>query len=130
MLRRRKGATLGLVAICVLVIIVIGVGVYFLTKILSGGRETANATDAGTLNVSKNAIKTPTVSAAGTDFDKLGGDPGAPPTDQINLLTYNRCVAQAMMVAWNASTQGGNGQAKKDEGDVVDAEFTEVKDKK
>jgi hypothetical protein len=53
--RRRKGATLGLVASCVLVIIVLGMGVFFLAKLFGGGREVANATDAGTLSIAKNA---------------------------------------------------------------------------
>jgi hypothetical protein len=41
----------------VLVVIVIGVGFFFLSKIIGGGREVANATDAGALNVAKQAIR-------------------------------------------------------------------------
>ena len=61
--RRRKGATLGLVAVSLLVIIVIGVGCYFLIKLCGGGREVGNSTDAGTLNVAKYALRSTLASA-------------------------------------------------------------------
>lgn len=50
-LHRKKGATLGLVAVCVFVVIVLGVGFFILSKIIGGEREVANATDAGVLTV-------------------------------------------------------------------------------
>ena len=49
--RRQRGATLGLAAACVLVVIVIGVGFFFLSKIIGGGREVANATEIGRAHV-------------------------------------------------------------------------------
>jgi len=109
--RRRQGATLGLVAVCVLVIIVIGIGCYFLAKIFGGGREVANATDAGALNVAKNAmnktnplisVSLPGPSGEFGDFVALADPPGS---NSINLLTYNRCVAQALLVAMNAQQE-------------------------
>ncbi|CAN5623517.1 hypothetical protein BH10CYA1_BH10CYA1_42680 [soil metagenome] len=110
--RRRQGATLGLVAVCVLVIIVIGIGCFFLAKIFGGGREVANATDAGALNIAKNAmnktnplisVSLPGASGEYADFVALA-DP--PSSNTINLLTYNRCVAQALIVAMNAQQEG------------------------
>lgn len=110
--RRRQGATLGLVAVCVLVIIVIGIGCYFLAKIFGGGREVANATDAGALNIAKNAmnktnplisVSLPGASGEYGDFVALADPPGS---NTINLLTYNRCVAQALLVAMNAQQEG------------------------
>ena len=102
-LRRRKGATLGLVAVCVMVIVVIGIGVYFLAKILGGGREVANATDAGALNVAKKSVLLSTPAPPEfKEFEYPG--PGA----GITLLTYNRCVAKVMIVAMNAKTIGGS----------------------
>jgi len=101
--RRRKGATLGLVAVCVMVIIVVGVGVYFLVKILGGGREIANATDAGALHVAKTAMlvsaKAPPVFRE-FEYPAVG--------DGITLLTYNRCVAKVMIIAMNAQQIGGS----------------------
>lgn len=100
--RRRKGATLGLVAVCVMVIVVVGIGVYFLAKILGGGREVANATDAGALHVAKTAMA---ISVTPPPTFKEFGYPT--PNDGITLLTYNRCVAKVMIVAMNAQNVGG-----------------------
>ncbi|MBS1989595.1 MAG: hypothetical protein JSS83_03705 [Cyanobacteria bacterium SZAS LIN-3] len=106
--RRQGGATLGLVAACVLLVIVIGVGFYFLSKIIGGGREVANATDAGALNVAKQALKRGTVpiasiAGASAEFGALTDPPGSP---DVTLISYNRIVAQAMMVARNAEIEG------------------------
>ncbi len=103
-LRRRNGQTLGLVAIVVFVIIVIGTAVFFLSKIMGGGRELANATDSGSLNIAKQAIRNPgktpfsfTNANIGTNFAGLVDDNG-----NLDLLVYNRLVAQATIVALNA----------------------------
>ncbi len=119
--RRRQGATLGLVAVCVLVIIVVGIGCFFLAKIFGGGREVANATDAGALNIAKNAMKKNdplsrvSVALPGpgnkyADFVALADPPNS---NEINLITYNRCVAQGLLVAMNAQAEG-TPQAKTD----------------
>ena len=99
-LRRRTGAVLGLVASCVLVVIVIGIGLFCLTRMMGGGREVAHATDSGILNIAKQALDTPSIPAAGTDFVACG----TPVNSQsISLYSYNKCVGQAMLVALNAS---------------------------
>ncbi|MDR3612524.1 MAG: hypothetical protein P4L53_03105 [Candidatus Obscuribacterales bacterium] len=102
-LRRRSGAVLGLVAACVIVIVILGIGLYFLTKMFGGGREVAHATDSGILNVAKQELDSPNVSSVGTDFEYCG----LPMTSKvISLYTYNRCVGQAMLVALNAAASG------------------------
>lgn len=104
-IRRRRGATLGLVAVIVLVIVVIGVAVYFLAKMLGGGREIANATDSGTLNVAKHIIRDSRVPTPASFLDceyPMG-------CGYINLLTYNRCVAKAIMIGSNAANMTGPG---------------------
>lgn len=113
---RRKGATLGLVAICVLVVVVIGTAVFFLIKILGGGREIANATDAGALNVAKHIIRDARVSTP-TAFQDCEYPLGC---GYINLLTYNRCVAKAIMIAGNAANMTGPGTYKANATDVLD----------
>ncbi|CAN5680856.1 hypothetical protein BH10CYA1_BH10CYA1_64290 [soil metagenome] len=114
--RRRKGATLGLVAVCVLVLVVIGTAVYFLVKILGGGREIANATDAGALNVAKHIIRDARVDTL-TPFQDCEYPLGC---NYINLLTYNRCVAKAIMIAGNAANMTGPGDYKAHANEVVD----------
>jgi len=113
---RRKGATLGLVAICVLVVIVIGTAVFFLIKMLGGGREIANATDAGALNVAKHIIRDARVNTP-TQFQDCEYPLGC---GYINLLTYNRCVAKAIMIAGNAANMTGPGTYKANANAMID----------
>lgn len=106
-LKRRKGATLGLVAIIVLVLLIIGVGFFVLTKMLGGGRELANSVDAGTLNVAKQALLQP--SKAARDFpnpDVANNFELLSPDGKFRLENYNRLVVQAMIVALNAKDEG------------------------
>lgn len=121
-LRRRRGATLGLVAVIVLFIAILGIGFFFLSKIMGGGREVANATDAGAMNVAKRSLMEPTVNAPANDeFDGLGVDTatGIPNnTGTINLLAYNRAAGRALLVALNARAIGP--ASSKLAGDVID----------
>ena len=121
-LRRRRGATLGLVAVIVLFIAILGIGFFFLSKIMGGGREVANATDAGAMNVAKRALMEPTVNATANDeFDGLGVDTatGIPNnTGAINLLAYNRAAGRALLVALNARAIGP--ASSRLAGDVID----------
>lgn len=110
---RRRGATLGLVAVCVLVIIVLGVGFFILSQILGGGREIANATDAGVLTVARHALSSdvsvPIPADGGNKFysDFLGFDGNnsnnpAAASGRVDMLGINRVIAQAVIVALNA----------------------------
>lgn len=127
-LNRRRGATLGLVAFAVLVIIVLGVGFFILSQILGGGREVANATDAGVLNVARKALSPTLIKASlgtsainngtdsvnnptadflgvGTDNDgnantSTGSNDGS--CNNISMLSLNRIIAQSVIVACNA----------------------------
>ncbi len=108
--RRRRGATLGLVVVALLIIIIIGVGAFFLMKIMGGGREVANASDAGVLNVAKNVLVKIGVQAP-AEFSACAEPVGG----VITLATYNRCVAQTLLVALNAEkedTDAGRTNAK------------------
>ncbi|GEM_PF-2200078 len=115
--RSRRGASLALIITTALVLILIGVAVFFLIQIFGGGSEVHNAVDAGTLNIAKQAIQVPSVpvptdKAIQVAFQGLSD----PQTGGINLLTYNRLVGQAMLVALNAQADGSEtaiGNAKK-----------------
>lgn len=107
-IRRRRGATLGLVAILVLLILLAGIGFFFFVKVLGGGRELANATDSGIVNVAKHALRDPSKDAlsfsnpdVGTNFAVYGESP-----HNLNLLNYNRLVMHAAIVAFNARAEG------------------------
>ncbi len=107
LMRRRHGATLAFVSVICLVIIVIGVGFFFLMKMMGGGRELAGSVDAGTTNVAKQALLLPSKKATAfsnpdvaNNFELLG-DNGS-----FNLANYNRLIAQSMIVALNAKEEG------------------------
>ena len=104
---------MALVAACILIICLIAAAFYFITKIVGGGRELQHATDSGTLNVAKQAILSPSTGLNNNDFGlALQGATQAPAGSNINmgqgvnLLTYNRLVGQALLVAMNASAEG------------------------
>ena len=112
---RKRGATLSLVAVVVLVIIMIGCCAYFLARIVGGARELQNAVDAGNLNVAKQALRSPDLKifASSGALDLSGPQLAAaqenfrpnvdPMTGEIDLLTFNKCVGQAMLVSMNAA---------------------------
>ncbi|CAM6001764.1 unnamed protein product [Sphagnum balticum] len=88
----------------------LGLGVFFLVKILGGARELQHAVDSGNLNVAKQALRSPTINIndvnsvaqvnfAGTVDTTNGG---------IDLIVYNRLVAQATLVAINAASDNAN----------------------
>jgi hypothetical protein len=103
--RRQRGATLGLVAACVFLVIIVGVGFFFLSKIIGGGREVANATDAGALNVAKHAIRRGAVPLSKHGLLDEFGELTEPKNSNVDLVTYNRLVAQALIVGRNAEVE-------------------------
>lgn len=99
-----------LIIACAVVVIMIAVGLFFITKIMGGQRELQAATSAGGLNIAKNAIVRPSVKLQpGVEADNFGllGDPNE--KGEVNLVTFNRLVAQSMIVALNAATDAGPG---------------------
>lgn len=119
-LRRAHGATLALVVAAAFIIIMLGVGLFFLARIAGGERELQHATDSGTLNVAKQVIVRPNVQLTDnekTNFrlltDKVDG------ADVVNLKVYNRLVGQAMLVALNAQADPSQ-QGKDNAADLFD----------
>jgi hypothetical protein len=113
MKRNETGGTLALVAVCAIVIVIIGVAFFFLSKIWGGGNELRHATDSGNLNVAKTAIRRPTIDAATltgiqkNNFSLLGDESQPPiPGRPINLLSYNRAVGHTLLVTLNANDEG------------------------
>jgi|GEM_PF-6307138 len=102
------------IAVIVLVIVLLGIGFFLLTKLIGGGRELANATDAGSVNLAKNALTNPSKSALSFDnpdiasnFAVILGNP-----DDINLLNYNQLVAHSAIVALLAREENTADAAK------------------
>jgi len=115
--RRNRGATLGLVAACVLALIVMGFFIFFLVNIFGGGKQVANATDAGTVAAAKNLeavtvdlstlsfIGSNPVELSGLGIDETTGNPN-PTTTLYNIYAYNRAVGAAILVCANAQSEG------------------------
>lgn len=124
--KRRRGATLGLVAVVTIVLVVLGLGIFFLIKILGGQRELQNAVDSGVLNVAKQSLRTPTVNLFGASgpYDLSGqaldiarqnfSELRDPTTGEVSLIVYNRLVGQAMLVAMNAASDNLPGKPSPD----------------
>ena len=115
----QQGSTLSLVIACTFVVIFLGIGFICMGLIVGGHRETQQATDSGSLNVSKNAILSPALPAMALTSDiglAMTANLTAPPNANgssypsnmgtgVNLLNFNRLVAQAMLVALNADAE-------------------------
>lgn len=111
MKRRNSGATLAFVAGSIIFIVIVALAFYFLSQLLGGGRELQAATNSGTLNVAKQSSIHPEVSVPNgnqTTADMKEILLGVLPTDKVNLLSFNRMVGAAMLVAMNAEADGNN----------------------
>lgn len=98
--RTNRGASLAFVAAVSVIIVVVGLAIFFLMQLFGGFRELQNATDAGNLNVAKQALKTPNfVPVSNYQLDFAGLVDGI---NGMDLQAYNRCVGQAFLVAMNA----------------------------
>lgn len=106
--RQQTGATLALVVASIFIIIVVGVGLFFLSQQLGGGREAQHATDAGNLNVAKLALRSPEVPLTKAEIDMFGTD-WMKPYKNVNLENYDRLVGIAMLMALNAQSEGTPG---------------------
>lgn len=128
--RAQEGSTLSLVIVCAIIIAMVGIGFIFLSNLFGGNMEGGHATDSGCLNVASKALLAPglpsTALTSGVNADvglamvanliplsnsggsnypqNMGLGTGAP--GDVNLLTYNRFVATAMLVALNADAEG------------------------
>lgn len=106
--RSSVGGTLGIIAVCALVILIVGFAFYYLVKLIGGGEELSNATDSGTLNLAKMAIRNPNVDATTLPDPEVAANfafLGDTPDNKLNLLVYNRLVMHAYMVAHNAKDE-------------------------
>lgn len=98
----RRHGMLSMVVLCVFIVILFGVAFFILAKIIGGQGEVRNATDAGILNVAKKAINKISV-----PIDPQQDIAQAIyPDKQVNLLNYNKLVAQSLLVSLNAQKLG------------------------
>ena len=120
---RVKGATLGLVAVLVLILILLGSAFFYITQFIGGDRQVVNATDAGALSAARAilAVAVPQ-DVVFTEFQGLGVNippdknngklaPGAPDpiNGKYNVLAYNRAAGVAALVAMNALEEARDG---------------------
>lgn len=119
--RHQTGGTLALVVASIFIIIIVGVGLFFLAQQLGGGREAQHATDAGNLNVAKQALRTPDIQVTQQERDIFGSD-WMKPFNTVNLENYNRAVGITMLIALNAQADPGpNGLATQHAKAALDA---------
>lgn len=108
-MRTAKGGALSILVIGTVCLILVGVGFFFLMKLIGGQRELQNAADAGVLSIAKSGVETPTVALTGTGSQRspFEGLMDAK-TGGLNLQTYNRAVGQAFLVALNAEAENSD----------------------
>jgi len=120
-LKRKRGATLGLVIATTFLLSIVGIAIVFFCLLLGGARELQNATDSGNLNVAKQSLRYPSLNVFGNGNLDLSGprlqevqtnfSQDKDVNGQLDLLTFNRCVGQVMLVAMNASVDNGPNNA-------------------
>ncbi len=128
-LRKSSGAALGMIAASLFIIFSIGAFLYFTGSLIGGNHELNRASDAGILSVAKQALVQPAVALNDPkllaynaclingsvqpypnivpipfkDFTYGGiSDQNVNGYAAIDVLTYNRCAAQAVIVAFQA----------------------------
>lgn len=106
--RQQRGGSITLIVAVTVIIVLVGVGLFFIIQAMGGFRELQNATDSGNLNLARQAIKRPSIAFSPTNPVDQGlrslGDPDV--GGEINLLTYNRLIGQALLAALNAQAEG------------------------
>jgi hypothetical protein len=120
--KRSQYGGLPLSAICAIVVAIIGVAVFLYMMILGGGKEFANASDAGALNVAKVALRAPflklnevaDVQVGGKTYSAAKlfrglGDGAA--KDEINLRNINGIWRHALVAGLNYSAMANQAAA-------------------
>ncbi len=103
--RRSSGTVLAFIAVSLIILIILGIGLYFTITQLGGRREVTNATDAGSLQVGRDAltISVPMTAAERLRLQGLGDSRNG---DQIDLLSFNKLVGMALLIQMNAAADG------------------------
>lgn len=104
--RQKSGQCTVLVCGCLILIVVLGLGLFSIFKFFGGAKESQNAADSGALNVAREVAKNVGVSLAAGIEQKNFSPLVDQDTGKINLLCYNRLVGQVLMVALNAQEEG------------------------
>jgi hypothetical protein len=125
--RRHKGATIGLVAVLVLILGLLGTCFCLLARTVGGAKQSVNATDAGALGAARAVLSVAVdTSKIVPEFQGLGvnvpsnGNPalpnpklpaGAPDSvlGQYDILAYNRAAGAATLIALNALEEAKQG---------------------
>lgn len=116
--KRNTGAAIVLSAAVAVIFVMIGMGFFWLSKLLGGSREMQDADASGTLGISKDAIAKPYVELKKSAIEQAFAAHIDPKTREfrslerggINLQAFNSVVGQALLVALNAEADG-NGEA-------------------
>ncbi|MBS1991247.1 MAG: hypothetical protein JSS83_12065 [Cyanobacteria bacterium SZAS LIN-3] len=130
--RRDKGSVIAFSTVLALVLVLLGVAFVFLLMYMGGQHETKNATDAGALNVGKQALDKITVNLQGGDeqiYQDVTNDvdDGSQGNDgKISLRRINRVWAKAMLIGINADAMAADGLGGSASGNASQA-FTAAK---
>lgn len=125
--RRNTGSITAFSAACLIILVIVGVFAYKFTALVGGGEQLQHACDAGTLSLAREALVSPQVflndptlprtnpsSGALLPYEDFFACIGETEPDSINpsgikpvtLLNINKILAQALLVADSAQTEG------------------------
>lgn len=114
-MRNKTGAAITMGVVLALALVVLGVGFMLMSMYFGGQSETKNATDAGALNVGKQALDKITVPVGFSEnhriFRDVTNDGDLSNDDKVSLRRINRVWAQAMLIAINAKAAETEGYA-------------------
>lgn len=101
---RSSGQILPFLVVSTLILVVLGLGFFFLIQIFGGNGEHRNATDSGILNLNKEAVIQSVPANPQSEFQTMFCRSTG--LKAVDLGSYNRLVSSAMIVALNASADG------------------------
>jgi hypothetical protein len=120
--RQARGATMGVVIVCCIILIILVIGLFHVTMIFGGSQELRNSVDAGTLNVGKEAVTLTTTSKGSDeqDFDDVRDKNG-----EFGITNINRVLGKSFLINANAQAMDekgmGSGDSSQHANKAVDA---------
>ncbi|PWU01568.1 MAG: hypothetical protein C5B53_02740 [Candidatus Melainabacteria bacterium] len=104
----QRGITLGLVAVLGILLTIIGLGLFTMSMILGGARETRNAVESGALNVGKQSL---TVAVSPSAGDQQQFMDVADSNGQFELKNIDRVWGKATLASINESAMESEGSS-------------------
>lgn len=118
-IRRNRGSTLGLVAMCALLVILALVAGFQLMVYFGSSQELKNSVDAGSLNVAMRAAEIRVPAPPATEYDDVADCNG-----RVGISNINRVWGKAYLINANAEEMNNSGYATSDSATSAKSAYT------